>query len=159
VEKQTYSVMVEWNTCREDFVPDGALRDIYIHGTTITDWNLVYGRIQADYDLKYSVDGSQQPFPATVEEAFETRKTAVALLSVDIGGIIVNCHFFPGDEIEFDIDPSEVGSQRALDELLNFLKTIGEACKKPVSLTPENLPAHPIIIFDPGNSEFKYLPA
>lgn len=151
--------MIEWNTCREDFIWDGAWRDIYIHNTTIKDWNLVYDRLRSAYALKYFVDGSRKPPPLTVEEAFETRNTAMALLSVDVGGIIVNSHFFQGEGIEFDIDPREVDSQRALDELLKFLKTIGEACEKPVSLTPENLPEHPIIVFDPGVGNFKYLPA
>jgi hypothetical protein len=111
------------------------------------------------YKFEFQVDGVAQPFPASVEEVFAIREQASPLLQFSVGTILVMCHFFTPDEIEFDIDARDVRSQLDLDTLLNFLRMVGDAVKKPVSLTPENVPECAVINYDPQSGKFGYNPS
>ena len=55
--------MIRWDTCRREFEPDGALRDIYVHGTTIEHWRTLFDALRATYALEYSVDGTARSLP------------------------------------------------------------------------------------------------
>jgi hypothetical protein len=145
--------MIRWDTCRRQFEPDDALRDIYVHGTTIEHWRTLFDALRATYALEFSVDGSARPLPVVVDEAFTTRETASPLLHFCVGGIAVACHFFTTHEIEFDISPSEVTSQATLDELLGFLRLVGDTLGRGVIMSDEQ---HPFITYEPSKKEFQY---
>ena len=115
-----------WDTCRRDFESDGALRDICVHATTIEDWRSLYGVLRATYRLEYSIDGTQQALPATVDEGLATRSTSSPMICFHVGAAMVICHFFEIHQIEMDIDPREVTSQMTLDDLLGFLRLVGD---------------------------------
>lgn len=146
--------MILWDRCRKDFEPDGALRDIYVHGTTIAQWRAVFDVLRANCALEYSVDGSLQPVPATVEAVFSLRGTASASLHFRVGGILVACHFFTTEEIEFDVSPREINSQATLDELLGFMRLIGDLLDRPVVMSHENDALHPFLTYEPGSRKF-----
>jgi hypothetical protein len=55
--------MIRWNTCRRDFEPDGALRDIYVHGTSIEGWRAVFDMLRRNYALEFLVDGTPREIP------------------------------------------------------------------------------------------------
>ena len=78
------------------------------------------------------------------------------MLRFRVGGILVVCHFFTPEEIEFDIDPREVTTQAHLDSLLAFLQQLGDRTRKRAVLTPENLPHGPIISYDSETRQFEY---
>lgn len=148
--------MIRWDTCRREFEPDGALRDIYVHDTTIEHWRTLFDVLRATYRLEYSVDGTSRPLPAIVDEAFTTRDTASPSLHFRVGGIVVACHFFTTTEIEFDISPREVTSQAALDELLGFLRLVGDTLGRAVIMSYESDEQHPFITYEPSTREFQY---
>jgi hypothetical protein len=148
--------MIRWETCRRAFEPDGALRDIYVHGTTIEHWRTLFDALRATYAMEYSIDSTARPLPALVDEASTTRDTASPSLHFCVGSIVVACHFFTTDEIEFDIDPREVTSQAALDELLGFLQLVGDTLGKAVIMSYENDAQHPFITYEPGRREYQY---
>jgi hypothetical protein len=148
--------MIRWDACRQEFEPDGALRDIYVHGTTIEHWRKLFDALRANYDLEYSADGAARPLPAAVDEAFTTRGTACPELHFRLGVIVVVCHFFTTDEIEFDISPCEVTSQAVLDELLGFLRLVGDTLGKAVIISYENDAQHPFITYESSRREFQY---
>jgi hypothetical protein len=148
--------MIRWDTCRREFEPDGALRDIYVHGTTIAHWRTLFDVLRATYTLEYSVDGTARPLPTIVDEAFTTRDTASPSLHFRVGGIVVACHFFTTAEIEFDISPREVTSQATLDELLGFLRLVGDTLGRAVIMSYESDERHPFITYEPSRREFQY---
>jgi hypothetical protein len=148
--------MIRWETCRRDFEPDGALRDIYVHGTSIEHWRTFYGMLRATDGLEYSVDGKPRDLPASADDAFAARSTSNPMLRFRVGTATVVCHFFTVDEIEMDIDPREVTSQAALDELLGFLRRVGDTVGRTVILTYENDEQRPFITYEPGRREFEY---
>ena len=148
--------MIRWDTCRREFEPDGALRDIYVRSTTIEHWRTLFVALRASYALEYSVDATARPLPAVVDEAFTTRDTASPSLHFRVGGIVIACHFFTTDEIEFDISPREVTSQTALDELLGFLRLVGDTLGRAVAMSYESDEQHPFITYEPSRREFQY---
>jgi hypothetical protein len=128
--------MIHWQTCKKDFEWDGSWRDIYVFKTTLDDWRALCACLRAAYELGFQIDGITQPFPPAPEEVFAIRKQGSPLLRVRVGGILVACHFFTPEQMEFDIDPREVTSQSDLDALLGFLRRVGDAVGKPVAVTP-----------------------
>ena len=151
--------MISWQTCKSDFDGDGWWRDIYVLQTTIEDWRALCAALSAKYKFEFTIDGEAKSFPPSVDEVFEGRKDASALLQFRAGNILVTCHFFTPDEIEFDIDPREVTSQSDLDALSDLLRVIGNAVMKQVLLTLENCRDNPIMTYDPQSSQLRYHPA
>ncbi len=148
--------MIRWKICQQDFKFDGAWFDIYVFEITIKDWQSLFNVLQTSYEFSYSIDGELQQLPKQIKEVFLVRKSADPALSFPVGKILVNCHFFSENEIEFDIDPREVNSQIDLDALLIFLQQVGNAVHRPVILTPENGPKHPIISYEPELGRLQY---
>jgi hypothetical protein len=147
---------VQWEMCSQYFKADGTLRDIYIHRTTIEDWRTILDMLRANFIVEYFVDGSPCQPPPNADAAFAVRNTSNPMLRICIGSIVVVCHFFTTEEIEFDIDPREVVSQPSFDELLGFLRKLGGTINKVVVLTYENDELNPIISYEPSIGEFRH---
>ena len=62
--------------------------------------------------------------------------------SVEAGGALlpVNCHFFTAEEIELDLDPTEVLDERSLQPVTALLVELGRLLGKRVILSYENSP-------------------
>jgi hypothetical protein len=148
--------MISWETCRKEFEPDGALRDIYVLDTTIEHWRLLYDALHSTYSLEYSVDGQPRSIPSTVDEVFSTWTTASPSLHFPIGGVVVACHFFCPEQIELDVDPREIGSSAAFDGLVGLLRLIGDSVNKRVIMSYESDEEHPFLIYEPSRREFEY---
>jgi hypothetical protein len=118
---------------------DGSLRDLYILNTTVDDWqSLIDFLLQSEYPNTYTVNGEIAEFPSRVERVFETRNKATTLLSVRVDKVMLNCHFFCEEEIEFDLDPREITDKAHLRRLFEFMKRVGQVVGKDVLLTLEN---------------------
>jgi hypothetical protein len=148
--------MIRWETCQREFAPDGALRDLYVQGTRVEDWQRLLDTLRRRYSLEYFVDNLPQPMPAIADEAFKLRDKASISLRIRTGRIAVQAHFFTPDEIEFDIDPREVDSQASLDELLGFVQLVGDTLGKEVRLSYENDGQRPFITYQPSERAFQY---
>src|ERR1043165_2712303 len=147
---------VEWDACRQYFKEDSALRDIYIHKTSIEDWRVLFEIVRANFNVEYFIDGSPCQIPLAVDAAFAARNESHTMLRFYVGGITVVCHFFTVEQIEFDIDPREVTSKESFDELLGFIRKLGQTVNKAVVLTYENDELHPFISFESEFGEFKH---
>jgi hypothetical protein len=148
--------MISWDMCRQEFEPDGSLRDIYVLGTGIELWRRFFDGLRSAYNLEYSVDGESCPIPESVDEAFSTRTAASPSLHFRVAEMVVACHFFCIEQIEMDLDPREVTSAADFDALLRLLRSVGETVSKPVIVTCESDQQHPFIIYQPDTSEFEY---
>ncbi len=112
--------------------------------------------LRRTYDLEFLVDSEPRALPTTVDEAFAIQVTASPILRFRVSGIVVISHFFRTDEIDFDLDPREVTSQAVLDELLGFLRRVGDTVGRTVILTYESDEQRPFITYEPSRREFKY---
>jgi hypothetical protein len=150
---------MEWRQIAPDFAFDGSWRDIYVLDTTLSDWQVVLDMLrQLDPAPIFRVDGVAKAIPDRAEGAFESRASAGALLSVSIGKAVLNCHFFGVDEIEFDLDPREIGDSDQFERLVAFMRLLGELTGKVVLLTPENFKESPILRYSPDTRQIVWVP-
>jgi hypothetical protein len=148
---------VTWDRCRSDFAWDGTWRDIYVRGTTVKAWSSFLGALPSwPYRTEYQIGGRNAPPPSDAGEVFRAKETALSFLSIAVDAVVLNCHFFVEDELEFDLDPRRVDGAAAFEALLGFMRRLGMLLESPVVLTPENLPTRPIVEFVPGSGEFRY---
>jgi hypothetical protein len=148
--------MINWETCRKEFAPDGALRDIYVLGTNIDHWKKLFEILKSFSAPEYCVDGDVHPIPAGVEEIFDIRAAASPLLRFRKAGVTVVCHFFCVDQIELNVDPREVSSVEAFDGLTGLLKLLGDSLDRRVIMSYESDEQHPFITYEPSTKEFVY---
>jgi hypothetical protein len=144
---------MRWDTVAAEFEFDGSWRDICVLETSIVNWQASLDAIRAStLEFTYRVAGVATDLPTSARAAFPEPGFSDRLLEVRTSGVILNCHFFEENEVEFDLDPREVKSQRELDAVLLFMSLLAEACRKPVSLTPENGHWAALIRVRPGAS-------
>lgn len=143
---------------REAFDPDGSLRDIYIKGTDVEDWQRLIDHLTQSYKTEFVWLPDQITPPPPVAEIFATRSDRAATLRVDISGLRVNTHFFIEDEIELDLDPQEIRGQADVDAVLSFLTELGDLLHREVALTPENAEDVHIYRYRPGMGPPEYIP-
>jgi hypothetical protein len=143
-----------WREVAADFEPDGALRDIYVHGTTMADWQAVLGHLRERYaPLEFTIDGEPAVLPARAAEIFPTWGHAAPSLYVDVGGIDVRCHFFAVDEVEFDFRPGDVRGPERLAAVVSFMRGLVTAVGKTAVLTMESVPEAVILRIDPPDGQ------
>jgi hypothetical protein len=130
---------MDWDRAASDFEPDGSLRDIYVFGTDLSDWQRVLDALRTwRPGPNLRIDGEPAAIPDKAEEIFARARKLGASLSVEVADALVNCHFFREDEIEFDLDPRDVAGPEQLEALGRFMRILGEATGKPVVMTMEN---------------------
>src|SRR5262249_5444706 len=109
---------------------------LYIFKTSLDDWQKLLDFIRAGrYTFEDKIDGdavAMHDWAATTVECENYR----SLLSVIVGNLLLNCHFFTVDEIEFDLNPREVKGERDLEELFDFLRKLCQILNKQTVLTP-----------------------
>jgi len=150
---------MDWKTVKSDFEWDGSLRDLYVFDTSEAEWDRFLGCLPTwGYHTRFTIDGEPAPLPHSAARAFEIRQRAAPLLQIDIGGILLCCHFFTDQEIELDLDPREITASAKLDQLLQLMRRLGQAVHRPVVLTPENSPELPIIRYNPDSDGTAYIP-
>jgi hypothetical protein len=146
-----------WNLVHDDLIYDGSLRDIYIRETTLDNWNQFLSVVRATKQYQYFVDGELTPLPAVAVDIFSKRNYQ-KILSVWVGEVQLNCHFFAEGEIELDLDPQQVTNQESFDAIRQFMEQLAIAIQRSVLLTPENLSEHPIIQYEPESKSWQYFP-
>jgi hypothetical protein len=108
--------------------------------------------------MQFSVGGERSDLPESARSAFQLRSHSAPLLHIDLGGVGLCCHVFTDEELELDLDPREVDAPERLSQLVCFMRRLGQVLRRPVVLTPENRPEHPVIRYDPTSDETSYNP-
>lgn len=141
--------LVNWEEYRSFFNWDGSWLDLYIIRTTKDDWQRLLDFLRSrDFPFQFSLD-EECPLPQEAAEIFATWEHAVPLLRIQTDGPVLNCHFFTEEEIEFDLDPREVPTEREAEKLFQFIQALGKALGKAVRMTPENLQEKVLLEYDP----------
>jgi hypothetical protein len=136
------------------FFNDGSLRDIYVVDVNLTDWQKFFNWIcTSTWDIVFYKDGHVSVYEETyVAHFFEEKENHSILMSININDVLVNCHFFSEDEIEFDIDPNEVKSKSEANAVFEFMKNISKILDKESILTRENSLEYPLVIVNPDGT-------
>ncbi|MES9685386.1 hypothetical protein ABWK22_21295 [Gottfriedia acidiceleris] len=90
------------------FFVDGSLRDIYVLDVTLEDWQKLIDWLRlSDWVIEFYIDGQKNTNKITnVSKIFEEKKKKSVLMAINIKSVLINCHFFVEDELEFDINPN-----------------------------------------------------
>ena len=130
---------MQWNDVAFAFEVDGSLRDIYAYNTTAADWNRLLTLSNEIGKATYRCNGENAPFPSSSDTLLDDRNRSHCL-EIDLGGPIANAHFFTTEEIELDLDPSQIGSQREFDVVREFCVRLAHEIERDVVITAENTP-------------------
>lgn len=145
-------------TWQKDFEPDGSLRDIYVLDTTVDDWRKVIDYIrQFCQPARYTLSEKRREMP-DVLQVFALRDKS-PLLMFQVGKVELACHFFGEEQIEFDFWPDDIETEKDLQPLLDFIRTVGRMTGKEVILTPESSQESPFMRYQPGGDKLERLEA
>lgn len=149
-----------WILAREDFSPDGALRDIYVHDADLSDWNQIIALVRKHSDdaiFAIATDVTELPLELTAHHFSGGDQHGSVQFTA--GNVAIVAYLFTPDEIELSFDPSDVNGPAALANVLDLVQNIGEELGKRVDVTPENACDSPIFSFDPRDRSIRYVPA
>lgn len=153
---------MDWPQIKAEFEWDGSLRDLYVLDTDAILWQKALDFLRATgHPLTYLEDGAETDLPAEVAHIFRRRLEAGTLLSADVRGLRINCHFFTQEQIEFDIDPREISDEVWFGHPCEFIRGIGRSLARSVLLTPEMSGGEEekiILRYLPASDEFQYTP-
>jgi hypothetical protein len=142
---------MKWEEVRSAFDWDGSWRDLYVLGTTRDDWQRLLDFLRSSgYALRFRHGGDELPLPDNLSGYFSGESEWTTLLSVEVGGVTLNAHFFTPEEVEFDIDPREVQTSERAEVVFDFMRRVGRALGKPIRLTPENMSELVLFEYDPA---------
>jgi hypothetical protein len=146
-----------WNEIKWIFEPDGSWRDIYVQDVSVREWEKVIDFLNDNFSLSYDKTG--QIDKDYVLNYLQSRSGEMESKSVTIslGKIKINCHFFLVQQIEFDLDPKEVNSLGDFELIESFMIKLSETLQKQVTLTGENNPEFPLFKVDAKNRINKIL--
>ena len=147
---------MNYEDVQNEFEFDGAWLDIYVLDVTLDDWQKMLDYLRdSSYTAVYTFCGEESEWPKCLKvfDEEELRRYGLSSeMTVDLGDVILKCHFFSEDEIEFDFDPGEVNNQITLERLFDFIRTLATLLQKPVVITPESNQTYPIFRAFPNNN-------
>lgn len=127
----------------EDFVADGALRDVCVLDAELEDWQHMFsglrtlpGRHVFTWTLADATDTGIPEASAVWSRLDEDPEESVSL-AIEIGGMWFTCYFFEVEEIEFTFDPADVVSQETFTPVRDFVKWLGNSTGREVVVTME----------------------
>ena len=140
-----------WEEYKNEFEPDGRLRDIYLKDIDLYGWQSFIDFLRStDAALDYYIEGVAAVLPTSIDKVVLDQDHP-HLLSIHLDGVTVNCHFFLPEEIEMDLDPREIDNEAKAKVVFRFMSTVGRTLNKQVILTPENTEEQPIFKYEPGS--------
>jgi hypothetical protein len=149
---------MKWQDYKDEFEFDGSWRDIYVFTTDVSDWQRLIDFLRSGvYEYSCTLGGEEATLPSYAREMFEAGYEFRPLLSVNVGSVVLNCHFFTEEEIEFDLDPREIKGELQAEQVFAFMRRIGRILDKEVILTPENAQNVAIFKFFPGARQIQYV--
>jgi hypothetical protein len=90
-----------------------------------------------------------------VDAIFALTSQRSVLLSILPSFGAVNAHFFLEGQLELDLWPDDINSERSFNELLDLVEAIAGAIRAPLSLTIENSRRMRLFTYDPLNNTYR----
>ncbi len=141
--------MVKWDDVREDFEPDGSLRDIYVVSADPVAWERALEFLLQTGNARYSIDDAAAVLPGSAAEALRVWPDRAPLLIVDREGIEYACHFFTPDRVELDFWPEDIRGPVEFAALTHFVVGLGRVTNRIVLVTYETSEAAEIFRYVP----------
>ncbi len=118
-------------------VEDMKLPDGLVEGTTLVDWQRLLDCLaQTSWIVTFNNGGVSVP-AFTVTEMFDG-DTAAKTISIEfVCAAVVNVFVYQPNSVDFDFNLDEIECQQDLDELLDFVRLVGQQTKRDVSLRYE----------------------
>ncbi len=140
---------MDWKYLKDNvYFSDGSLRDIYVLNSSRADWIKWIDFVNDNYkiDFNYFNDKGEPTHNNKIlyEPIFNTWDGISNIIvdsTVHIDDVLIKCYFFSEEEIENDIEPSEVKSLENHNRIMDYLKSISKILNKEVILTIENYSA------------------
>ncbi|TLF80931.1 hypothetical protein [Nocardia cyriacigeorgica] len=145
---------LKWDDVKNLFDPAvmGALPDIYVHDTTVEDWQAVFDLVRSSgWEWVFREGDEVKPLPTAAEVLGRGEDEEVVSLHVRAAPELLAI-FRPWSEsqVEFDVDLQELQGQVGLDVLSGFLGTIGRLLGKAVVMNAEGDIGHPVLGYTPA---------
>jgi hypothetical protein len=140
-----------WDDVKDFFDPDlmGALPDGCVPGTSLEDWQAVLDLVRSrGWSCAYSEDGVAVRLPRAADMPAAGDGVDTVLRVWPAPGFLVIFRAYEAGTIDFDVDLRELQGQTGVDALCGVLRAIGRRLGKPVLVTPERDPSHPVLGFD-----------
>lgn len=150
---------MDWPKYKDEFACDGSLRDVYVLNTNVAIWKQFLDFLKSS-GIPHSFRGEERAeYLDDLAAYFKKRSEHRSLiLSMDVNGVIINCHFFTETEIEFDLDPKEVTGEDKANSLFQFMETVSNTLSLPIRMTPENTEETPIFEYSTRDHTWNYIP-
>lgn len=136
---------------RKEMKPDGALRDIYVEGVSLGDWDRFLTWIttrREAYGFAASGVAAWSREVLGADRLFSPdRENLPGLLFLKVGEFDLHCHFFCVEELELNLDPKDFRSDDSIQALLEFMQSIGNLLRKDVLFCYENYKDAPICTY------------
>ena len=141
-----------WAEVKSFFDPDlmGTLPDVWVGDASVDDWQAVFDLVEArDWRSEYSEGDLVMPLLRAEQVLSRPVDAECPRLRVwPAPDVLAIFWFLSKNAIDFDIDLRELQGQERLDLLCGFFATIGRKLGKPVLMSPEGNPDHPVLGFD-----------
>jgi hypothetical protein len=138
-----------WDDVKDLFDPElmGSLPDLWVPDTSARDWqSFVELVLERGWQHRYTDDDAVVPLPSAHTALSRSGLSQLRVWPSE--GVLAVFRFYSPDEIDFDVDLSELQGQERLDILCGFLTAIGRRLSKPVLMHPEGTRDHPVLGFD-----------
>ncbi|MEV7213442.1 hypothetical protein AB0O31_10185 [Kitasatospora cineracea] len=117
---------------REDFLVDGALRDLCILDANVEDWQRIISSLSSsEWEVSFTMTLSAEP-PGVLNDARELFETLAidgedsATLAILVDDIWFTCYFFDMGEVEFTFDPEDVSDETSFRSVERFMRWLGD---------------------------------
>jgi len=150
---------INWQQYKAEFLCDGSWRDIYVLDADVAIWQRFLDFLRSS-NIPHHFGGEDNlEHLNDLGTYFKERSQHGSLiLSINIDGVIINCHFFIESEIELDLDPKEIAEENNAVAVFEFMEMVSEALSLPIRMTPENMDETPIFEYTPAKRTWIYSP-
>ncbi|MBF6439303.1 hypothetical protein [Nocardia cyriacigeorgica] len=144
---------LKWDDVKNFFDPAvmGALPDVYVHDTTVEDWQAVFDLVRSSgWEWEFREGDEVRALPSAAEVLGRGDDDEVVSLRVRVAPEL-EAIFRPWDEtqVEFDVDLRELQGQVGVDVLCGFLGAVGRLLGKKVVMEAEGDFGHPVLGYSP----------
>lgn len=124
---------------KNDLAPDGALRDFYVQGTSVTEWDrfLAVAPCFAERTV-FEWGEKEYPLPQSFRSIRRMQEQDPTNLTMWVSGQTVCCHFFVESEVELDFRPDDFQTEQKWSSLVAFFQSLVNAIGKRGIITQEN---------------------
>ncbi|MEU8897281.1 hypothetical protein [Nocardia sp. NPDC048505] len=143
-----------WGAVKNFFNPDlmGTLPDIYVHDTSVEDWQAVFDLIQSKgWPFEYSEGLRLRQLPSAAEVLSRPDDAEIVMVRVwPVPDVLAIFRPWSATEIDFDVDLRQLQGQAGVNALCDLLATVGRRVGKAVSMTSEGSSYFPVLGYQPA---------